>query len=98
MAPTPVLLPGESQGRGSLVGCRLWGHPESDTADAAQQQQQQQPLMNTPSSRATSSAPAVLDRVARVCPRWETRHRSPALRSPQLQPTRRTNTRQTVAE
>ena len=23
--PTPVLLPGESQGRGSLVGCRLWG-------------------------------------------------------------------------
>ena len=29
--PTPVLLPGESQGRGSLVGCRLWGHTESDT-------------------------------------------------------------------
>ena len=27
--PTPVLLPGESQGRGSLVGCRLWGHTES---------------------------------------------------------------------
>ena len=24
--PTPVLLPGESQGRGSLVGCHLWGH------------------------------------------------------------------------
>ena len=23
--PTLVLLPGESQGRGSLVGCRLWG-------------------------------------------------------------------------
>ena len=23
--PTPVLLPGESQGWGSLVGCRLWG-------------------------------------------------------------------------
>src|SRR5574341_37666 len=23
--PTPELLPGESQGRGSLVGCRLWG-------------------------------------------------------------------------
>ena len=23
--PAPVLLPGESQGRGSLVGCRLWG-------------------------------------------------------------------------
>ena len=24
--PTPVFLPGESQGRGSLVGCRLWSH------------------------------------------------------------------------
>ena len=26
---TPVFLPGESQGWGSLVGCRLWGHTES---------------------------------------------------------------------
>ena len=33
--PTPVLLPGESQGRGSLMGCRLWGHTESDTTEAA---------------------------------------------------------------
>ena len=32
--PTPVLLPGKSQGRGSLVGCRLWGHTESDTTEA----------------------------------------------------------------
>ena len=31
--PTPVLLPGESQGRGSLVGCHLWGRTESDTTD-----------------------------------------------------------------
>ena len=31
--PTPVLLPGESQGRGSLVGCHLWGHTESDTIE-----------------------------------------------------------------
>ena len=23
--PTPVFLPGESQGRGSLVGCSPWG-------------------------------------------------------------------------
>ena len=29
--PTPVFLPGESQGWGSLVGCRLWGHTELDT-------------------------------------------------------------------
>ena len=32
--PTPVFLPGESQGRGCLVGCRLWGHTESDTTEA----------------------------------------------------------------
>ena len=31
--PTPVFLPGESQGRQSLVGCRLWGHTESDTTE-----------------------------------------------------------------
>ena len=31
--PTPVFLPGESRGRGSLVGCRLWGHTESDTTE-----------------------------------------------------------------
>ena len=29
----PVFLPGESQGQGSLVGCRLWGHTESDTTE-----------------------------------------------------------------
>ena len=27
--PTPVLLPGESQGLGSLMGCQLWGRTES---------------------------------------------------------------------
>ena len=31
---SPVFLPGESQGWGSLVGCRLWGHTESDTTEA----------------------------------------------------------------
>ena len=34
MATTPVFLPGESQGRRSLVGCRLWGRTESDTTEA----------------------------------------------------------------
>ena len=33
--PTPVFLPGESQGRGSLVGCSPWGHTKSDLAAAA---------------------------------------------------------------
>ena len=37
--PTPVFLPGESQWRGSLVGCRLWGRTESDTTEVTEQQQ-----------------------------------------------------------
>ena len=37
--PIPVFLPGESQGRGSLVGCRLWGHTELDTTEMTWQQQ-----------------------------------------------------------
>ena len=32
--PTPVFLPGESQGQQGLVGCRLWGHTESDMTEA----------------------------------------------------------------
>ena len=31
--PIPVFLPGESQGQGRLVGCRLWGRTESDTTE-----------------------------------------------------------------
>ena len=38
--PTPVFLPGESQGRRSLVGCRLWGRKELDTTEVTLQQQQ----------------------------------------------------------
>ena len=33
MATTPVFLPGESQGLGSLVGCHLWGRTESDMTE-----------------------------------------------------------------
>ena len=33
MATHSMFLPGESQGRGSLVGCRLWGRTESDTTE-----------------------------------------------------------------
>ena len=32
--PTQVFLPGESQGRESLVSCHLWGRTESDTTEA----------------------------------------------------------------
>ena len=31
--PTPVLLPGKSHGRRSLVGCSPWGWEESDTTE-----------------------------------------------------------------
>ena len=34
MATHSMFLPGESQGRGSLVGCRLWGCTESDMTGA----------------------------------------------------------------
>ena len=37
--PTPVFLPGESQGQGSLVGCRLWDLTELDMTEVTQQQQ-----------------------------------------------------------
>ena len=37
--PTPVLLPGKSHGRWSLVGCYLWGRTESDTTETTEQQQ-----------------------------------------------------------
>ena len=33
MAPTPVLLPGKSQGWRSLVGCSPWGREESDATE-----------------------------------------------------------------
>ena len=31
--PTPVLLPGESQGQRSLVGYHLWGRTDSDMTE-----------------------------------------------------------------
>ena len=41
MAVHSSILAGESQGRGSLVGCCLWGRTESDPTEACPQQQQQ---------------------------------------------------------
>ena len=34
LQPSPVFLPGESQGQRNLVGWHLWGHTESDTTEA----------------------------------------------------------------
>ena len=46
---TPVFLPGDSQGQGSLVGCRLWGRKESDTTEqlSTAHLQNTQPLPTT---------------------------------------------------
>ena len=40
MATHSSVLAWRIPGTGSLVGCRLWGHTESDTTKATQQQQQ----------------------------------------------------------
>ena len=67
--PTPVFLPGESQGWGSLVGCHLWGCTESDTTEATSQQQQQQDhcevsvvysrFLESPESTSTTTSPTM---------------------------------------
>ena len=54
MEPTPIFLPGESQGWGRLLGCHLWGHTDSDTTDATWQQQQ-----GFPGSSAVKNLPAM---------------------------------------
>ena len=42
-----MFLPGESQGWGSLVGCRLWGRTESDTTEATAAAVAAEPTLNT---------------------------------------------------
>ena len=56
--PTPVFLPGESQGRRSLIGSRLRGRTESDTTETTQQQQQQR-LGGFPGRRAWQPTPVL---------------------------------------
>ena len=46
MATHSRVLAWRIQGRGSLVGCRLWGRTESDTTEATWQQQQQQTIVH----------------------------------------------------
>ena len=45
MATHSSFLAWRIPGRGSLMGCRLWGHTESDTNEVTQQQQQQHPFI-----------------------------------------------------
>ena len=55
--PTPVLMPGKSHGRRSLVGCSPWGREELDTTEATKQQQQQQQQQQQHVPRECSSLP-----------------------------------------
>ena len=55
--PTPVFLPGESQGQRSLVGCCLWGHIESDTTEATYQQQQRYSARKKGGTQQEASSP-----------------------------------------
>ena len=53
--PTPVFLPGESQGRRSLVGCCLWGRTESDTTEVTKQQHRLDGLLRWLSSKESAT-------------------------------------------
>ena len=57
--PTPVFLPGESQGRGSLVGCRLWGRTELDATErlSSSSSREQRPLPLSPVPSVVHTAP-----------------------------------------
>ena len=47
MATHSSVLAWRIPGTGDLVGCRLWGHTESDTTDVTQQEQQQNVSIHT---------------------------------------------------
>ena len=66
--PTPVFLPGESQGWRSLVGCRLWGRTELDTTEATKQQQQQQLISRESYGSITNNLGDYCCSVAQLCP------------------------------
>ena len=62
--PTPVFLPGESQGRESLMGCHLQGCTESDMTEATQQQQLEG--INSRLSEAEEWVDELEDRIAEI--------------------------------
>ena len=72
--PTPIFLPRESQGRESRVGCRLWGHTESDTTEATQQQQQDGKINNVKSLLCPQMfcQKKCLTLLCKYCSYWET--------------------------
>ena len=54
--PNPVLLPGESHGQRSLVGCSPWHRTESDTTEATWRRQQQRSLQKIRDTKGTFHA------------------------------------------
>ena len=84
--PTPVFLPGESQGWGSLVGFRLWGRTESDMNEVIQQQQQGA-LMDTLSvqfSSVAQSCPTLCDPMNHSTPGLPVHHQLPEFTQTQV--------------
>ena len=71
--PTPVFLPGESQGWGSLVGCRLWGrrvwHNWSDLAAEADRAKSQAGIGLNCRSGKTSKETKFSAKVSHLC--WD---------------------------
>ena len=75
---TPVFLPGESQGQGSLVGFHLWGRTESDTTEVTQQQQQQRNIVFKASSQCSTISP-LWDKDLDRCTSVHSVHRKPGM-------------------
>ena len=80
--PTPVFLPGESQGRGSLVGCHLWGRTEWDMTEVTQQQLYNIVLSSHCAAKwvshtCTSTAMCVLSRVKLFTTLWTVHLQAP---------------------
>ena len=63
--PTPVFLPGESQGRWSLMGCHLWGRTESETTERLSSSSSSS-LPLWPGSRRISSCPSAAEAQGRA--------------------------------
>ena len=51
--PTPVFLPGESQGQRSLAGYSPWGHKESDTTEEIEHISEKNIYVFTPEANMT---------------------------------------------
>ena len=66
--PTPVFLPGESQGWGSLMGCHLWGRTESDITEAAVKESTTQGQLQPPLDTCVAPIPHSYSPKSLFCP------------------------------